>query len=102
MANELFSEYVVERLQVCICSVSAIILLRTPNHSQEVSVISARYSPLLAELIECLQSICGDWEAYLDQCHQRPTNTSYMAPVVCQNHAGRPKLLSTNLNILGP
>lgn len=96
LANESFAEYVLERLEACIQSVSVLIdNLRAPTSNQQASAIAAHYSTLLAELLECLQRLSQEWESYLDQYQLQIASTSYIAPIIHTTQAGRPRFLIT-------
>ena len=96
LANESFAEYVLERLEACIQSVSVLIdNLRAPTSNQQASAIAAHYSTLLAELLECLQRLSQEWESYLDQHQLQIASTSYIAPIIHTTQAGRPRFLIT-------
>ena len=61
-ANEDFSEYVVERLETCTRSVSALIhhlRLNTPT-DEEAARVEVQYSANLSELLECVMISCQD------------------------------------------
>ena len=93
-ASEAFCEYVVECSELCMQSVSTVILhLRTPNVKQDISETAVLYSALLSELLECLRTIHRQWETHLDHfghgaAHE---NASYRAPLVNSGHVGRPR-----------
>ena len=93
-ASEAFCEYVVDRLELSMQSVAAIIwLLQSQNPPSETASL---YSTLLCELLECLRSIYHQWSTYPDHCmHGYTTNTSYRAPLTYIGDVGRPKFLVT-------
>ena len=94
-ANESFAEYVVERLEVSIRHVSRVNQLLRSFIGREVSSTATHYSVLLAELLQCLRTLCVQWEAYLDQGQFNVASTSYTAPVIHRSVIGRPRLLIT-------
>ena len=79
-ASEAFSQYVVNRLELCMQSVATIIpLLQRQNPTSETASL---YSTPLCELLECLRSIYCQWGTYLDRgMHGYTTSTSYLAPL---------------------
>ena len=91
-ANEDFSEYVIERLEVSIRSVSALIYhLRsnTPT-DEEAARVGVQYSANLSELLECLRSMLREWQDYLN--HYQPRSaSSYRASVTPSARPGRPR-----------
>ena len=88
-ANESFAEYVVERLETCILSVSALMdHLRAPTNDQQASAVGVHYSSLLGALLQCLQRLSQEWESYLDQYQLHRSSTSYTAPMFRTSLAG--------------
>ena len=79
-ANEDFSEYVVERLEMCTRSVFSLIHhLRLNAPTDEAAArIGIQYSASLSELLECLRSMLREWQDYLNHYQLRST-TSYHA-----------------------
>ena len=93
-ANEDFSEYVVERLETCIRSVSALIhhlRLNTPT-DEEAARVGVQYSANLSELLECLRSMLREWQDYLNHYQSRSTS-SYRASLTLSvpSQLGRPR-----------
>ena len=74
-ANESYCEYAVERLEICIQSVSSPIdHLRTrPAHINESDTsVAARYSVHLTELLQCLRGLYMEWQGYVDRDGYHP------------------------------
>lgn len=93
IANESYCEYAVERLEICIHSVSTLLdQLRTrPVHvTDSVADIATRYSVQLAELLQCLRGLYIEWQRYHDEGHSLP---SYSAPTLHSSTRGRPKFI---------
>ena len=93
-ANEDFSEYVVERLEMCTRSVSSLIHhLRLNAPTDEAAArIGIQYSTNLSELLECLRSMLREWQDYLNHYQLRST-TSYASRTqsVPSQLGGRPR-----------
>ena len=81
-ANESYCEYAVDRLEVCIQSLSSLIdHLRTrPSHVTESQAsVAAQYSVQLTELLQCIRGLYIEWQGYSDG-GTRPS-TAYSAPL---------------------
>ena len=79
-SNESYCEYVLERLEVCVESVSSLRdLLRTrpPSVTEGESHIAVGYSTQLTELLRCLRRLYMKWQEYMDR---RNTSSSYSTP----------------------
>ena len=108
-ANKDFSEYVIERLEVSIRSVSALIYhLRsnTPT-DEEAARVGVQYSANLSELLECLRSMLREWQDYLNH-YQSRSASSYRASVTPSARPGRPRfqgaasIFAFNVIYVGP
>ena len=98
-ANESYCEYAVERLEICIHSVSSLLhQLRTrPAHvTDHEAGVAAHYSVQLAELLQCLRRLYGEWLRYIDEGRSLP---SYFAPSFHSSGPGRPKFMITREQI---
>ena len=97
LANEQFSEYAIERLEISMASVSNLIdhlRANAATHaSEDVVSVATRYSAMLAELLECLRQMYNEWTSYLEHFHVNRHVTSYSAPVTQVNRTGRPTFL---------
>ena len=97
IANEQFSEYALERLEIGMAGVSNLIdhlRANAASHTaEEVVSVATHYSALLAELLECLRQIYNEWTVYLEDFHVNRHATSYSAPVAQVNRTGRPNFL---------
>ncbi len=86
-ANFSFSEYAVERLEVCIGSV-----LAHPDGEGESPSVVLRYHSHLQDLKECLQVLYTTWCTYLDRTsYSSSSSDAYSVAVVRTSHCGRPK-----------
>ena len=77
-----------ERLELCIVSVSAIDY-HLQSHGPLEHVVS-QISTNLRELLECLRVMLREWQDYLNHSHAR-SPYSYHAPVLRSSLPGRPK-----------
>ena len=89
-ANDNFSEYVVDRLELFIVNISSLAEHFQLHSNEETAVIGAWYSSHLNELVVCLRSLLGQWLDYLNHSHIR-TNSSYNVPLVHTSERGRPR-----------
>ena len=92
-ANQAFSEYVLERLQISMLSLSALMdQLRSvaPSDTQQGSV-SAYYYSEIAELLVCVREIASQWERHIDEQVHMHAATSYSAPHENVARVGRPR-----------
>ena len=93
-ANEDFSEYVVDRLEMCTTSVSTVIHhLRVNTHNDEEGArVGVQYSASLAELLECLRDMLREWQDYLNH-YQLRNASSYHASLTpsVPSQLGRPR-----------
>ena len=97
-ATEAFCEYAVDRLELCVGSLSIILRhLRTPlSPGQVVSDTSVMYSTMLSELLECLRLLYRQWGTYHDSCihgytTHGSTSSSFRAPLAYTGNVGRPR-----------
>ena len=96
-ANESFSNYVVERLEVCIVNVSNLRhhlrnpLINGQQPNQEKLRILDHYSSLLSEMLTLLRSIATQWQAYIDQLQSQVLAAAYQAPTIPSTAPGRPR-----------
>ena len=99
-ANESFSHYALERIEIACGSLESVLYqLRTTvsegslNSSESATV--TEYCTLIAELIRHLHSTAQEWQSYLDQLMQlslsQDSSTSYSAPMSTAVGPGRPK-----------
>ena len=95
VANESYCEYAVERLEVCIRSVSALLdqlRSRPPTHvADDVSDVAVHYSVQLAELLQCLRGLYTEWQRYRDDGHH--LSTAYSVPTSQPSIQGRPRFI---------
>ena len=65
IANEQFSEYVIERLETTMASVSSLIEHLRANAAivteSDIVSVATHYSAMFAELLECLRGIYIEW-----------------------------------------
>ena len=91
-ANEGFSEYTVERLEMCTESVSSLIhhlRLNTPTDDAAARVVM-QYSAYLSELLECLRSMLREWQDYLNHYHMRSETSFCVSLTQSASRPGRP------------
>ena len=104
VANESYCEYAVERLEVCIRSVSALLdqlRLRPPTHvADDVSDVAVHYSVQLAELLQCLRGLYTEWQRYCDDGHH--LSTAYSVPTSQPSIQGRPRFIISREQIMLP
>ena len=89
-ANESYSHYAVERLTLCVRSVSDVrehlrrqtFEMGTVDVSEEERSVVIRYVQKLGQLIDNLRRIGLLWEAHIDMADQRNESTAYRAPVI--------------------
>ena len=95
IANQAFSEYVLERLEISVMSVSTLInhLQSTNNDDEQQAEVGANFQAQLAELLRCLRDISQQWQQHLDHYEANMAATSYSAPVVRPHsrQPGRPR-----------
>ena len=108
-ANQAYSEYALERLQISIVSVSDVLNHRyttriylwlnhlrsiPPSGDQQAQVVDY-FCCELSALLRCLRDIAQQWQLHLDQYIAHSAATSYVAPIVntpaTQRHPGRPR-----------
>ena len=94
-ANQRYSQYVVERLGMCIMSVAHIrdtirnITERMSTRDPQLS----DYQSSLEELLTCLRQLSGQWERYLDHLELEGSVTAYAVAVDrSYRRLGRPQL----------
>lgn len=93
-ANHSFCEYVLDRLEICIESLSSLVeLLRThpPSVTYQEAEVATRYSGQLAELLDYMRHLYVEWNGYLDGSHTLTVSTSYSVPISQHAGRGRPK-----------
>ena len=92
-ANEDFSEYVVERLEMCTISVSSLVHhLRLNAPTDEAAArVGAQYSANLSELLECLRSMLREWQDYLNHYQLRSISAYHAPPAPSMSQPGRPR-----------
>ena len=93
LANEEFSEYVVEQLEMIIISVSTLNSylgshLPSSELGSEIAISNMREE--LSSLLECLRCILSEWEEYLNHPFSSG-NYSYRAPTRASSGPGRPR-----------
>ena len=93
VANESYCEYAVERLEVCIHSVSALLRSTPGSATDDVTDVAAHYSVQLAELLQCLRGLYNEWQRYRDDGQHLSPSTSYTVPTSQSNTPGRPKFV---------
>ena len=92
-ANEDFSEYVAERLEMCVVSVSSLLhhFRSTTPADESAARVGALYSARLSELLECLRIMLREWQDYLNHYQLRGA-TSFRAPLTqSESRPGRPR-----------
>ena len=90
-ANATYSRYVLERLQMALVTLSALVdLLGQPNDPQ-TAVVCARYHADKSDLVVCVREICSLWERRIDDLLITDVTTSYSAPHSTVLHVGRPR-----------
>ena len=91
-ASETYCEYALDRLEICIGSLSALVELlksRPASVSGEGARIAAHYSSQITDLLQCLQKLYLQWDGYTEG--QVGTSvTSFSAPLSRSGHRGRP------------
>ena len=93
-ANQAYSEYVLERLQISLVSLSSVMdHLRTVTTRSELQAsVSAHYYSEIAGLLQCIREIASLWERHLDEELSRDGRgvTAYSAPTE-STARGRPR-----------
>ena len=90
LANEEFSEYVVEQLEMIIITVSTLksyLGSHLPSSELGSEIALSNMCEELSSLLECLRCILSEWEEYLNH----PFNYSYSAPTRASSGPGRPR-----------
>ena len=94
-ANQAYSEYVIERLQRALVSMSSVLhhLNAVTPLDEEQAAVCVRYSSEISELIQCVREIASVWEQHLDHELARGRgDAAYSAPT--ENIArGRPRFV---------
>ena len=88
VANINYTEYILERFEFCIITVTSVLnQLRTDS-----SAPIREYCACLGELTECLRTIYYKWEEYEGILHSNQmSRMSYQAPVTHSGSLGRPR-----------
>ena len=91
-ANENFSEFVVERLEMCIVSISRLVHhLRSTDPMDRVAArVGAQYSTYLDEILDCLRIMLREWQNYLNH-YQSRNASSFIVSVTHTTQSGRPR-----------
>jgi hypothetical protein len=90
LANQHHAEYVVDRLEMFIVTLSSLVEhIRLHISEEETVVIGQWYCSHLSELLSCLRVTLRQWVDYLD--HWDGARTSYSVPIAHSNERGRPK-----------
>ena len=95
-ANQRYSEYVAERLGMCIRSVAHIrdTIRNAPEGMSMNDPQFADYKSSLEELLTCLHQLLAKWERYLEQLELEVSATAYTVPVDrSRRRLGRPRLV---------
>ena len=81
IANQAFTEYVLERLEISVMSVSTLInhLQSTNSDDEQQAEVDANFQAQLAELLRCLRDIAQQWQQHYEA---NMAATSYSATVV--------------------
>ena len=92
-ASEEFSDFVLERLQLSVRSLTDIreILTSSPNvhfSATELQVVS-EYVTTITQLLGILQSLSQQWEVHIDNLQSSDIPTAYHVPVVASEGRGR-------------
>ena len=93
VVNEAYTEYVTERLEVCIVGVRRLKNMFTPTHwrssfsSEELAVVETYYS-LLSDLVACLRELARKWS---DQWDRHSLEYEYSTGTEASGRPGRPK-----------
>lgn len=94
-ANEQFSEFVVDRLEIFIVSVSSLLShlgANLPSNERSMENAISRICSNLTVLLGCLRAILSEWEDYLNHhCCTGGNMYSYTAPVAVSSLPGRPR-----------
>ena len=93
LANEEFSEYVVEQLEMIIISVSTLnsyLGSHLPSSELGSEIAISNMCEELSSLLECLRCILSEWEEYLNHPFSCG-NYSYSAPTRASSGPGRPR-----------
>ena len=113
VANEGFSQYVIERTCTCIANISSLrdhlrnaldgwsnSAQQTPRQIQEEVNSLEHYETLLIELLDLLRRIGQQWQVYLDQLDAQTATSSYQVPSVSSGRRGRPRFDITRDQII--
>ena len=93
LANEEFSEYVVEQLEMIIITVSSLescLGSYMPSSELGREIVISNMCEELRSLLECLRCILSEWEEYLNH-PLSSRNYSYSAPTRASSGPGRPR-----------
>ena len=101
VANEGFSQYVIERTRTCIVNVSSLrdhlrnaldgwSSSAAQQNQGEINALE-HYETLLFELLGLLRRIGQQWQVYLDQLDVQAASTSYQVSSVSSGRRGRPR-----------
>lgn len=97
IVNEAYSEYALERLEVCIVGVSRLVELFHPSSqlrailtNGELRIID-EYQSHLKELVTCLRLLAREWSGYFDAMNIHVGQGEYLAASVSTGFRGRPK-----------
>ena len=109
VANEGFSQYVIERTRTCIANVSSLRdhlrnaldgWSNSAQQTQEQINALQHYETLLIELLGLLRRIGQQWQVYLDQLDEQTASSSYQVPSVSSGRRGRPRFDITRDQII--
>ena len=102
--NEAYTEYVMERLEVCIVGVIRLKDMFTPSRwrllftSDEHRVVETYYS-LLSNLVACLRDLARKWSDQWDTLNRYTLQYEYSATTNVSGHPGRPKFVITRAQL---
>lgn len=93
VANELFSDYVVERLDLCISTCTSVIdhLVPSGTIDSDEAAIVAEYKSEACHLLDCLKDIQLQWREYREVIDARVLDFSFRAGIVRSGTRGRPR-----------
>lgn len=89
--------YSIERLSICVQTVSSV-MDYLEQHASDLSsadgAVVVQYVQELSKLATLVRKLVGYWETYLHQINQRNESTAYRTPVVhIPGRRGRPTLI---------
>lgn len=95
-ANFSYCEYVLDRLDVCIESLSSLVLLlrsRPLSVTSEDTFVAEEYSGLLSVLLRYLRGLYEQWDTYQNRASTSSASFAFSAPLFHSSLRGRPKFV---------